>query len=46
MVNKILIERGYGELAIYEPNTAREAEFKALEEEARETQAGLWGACQ
>jgi len=46
MVNKILIERGYGELAIYEPNTAREEEFKALEEEARETQAGLWGACQ
>ena len=46
MVNKILIERGYAELLIVEPNTAREDEFKALEEEARETLAGLWGACQ
>ena len=46
MVNQILIERGYAELAIYAPNVALEDEFKALEEQARETQAGLWGACQ
>jgi micrococcal nuclease len=46
MVNQILIERGYAELAIFEPNVALEDEFKALEEQARETQAGLWGACQ
>jgi len=46
MVNRILIERGYGELLIMEPNLSREGEFIALEKEARENNAGLWGACQ
>ena len=46
MINKILIERGYGELMIILPNNKYEEEFEALQEEARETRAGIWGICQ
>ena len=46
MVNRILIERGYGELLIMKPNLSRESEFIALEKQARDNNAGLWGACQ
>lgn len=46
MVNKTLIERGYGKLLIMPPNLSREAEFVALEKQARENAAGIWGACQ
>ena len=46
MVNRTLIERGYGELIIMAPNRSREAEFIALEQEARDNKAGIWGACE
>ena len=46
MINKVLIERGYGELMIILPNNKYEEEFEVLEEEARENRAGIWGLCQ
>ena len=45
MVNKILVERGYGELMIISPNNKYEEEFEILEEEARKVKAGIWGIC-
>ena len=44
-VNKILVERGYGELMIISPNNKYEEEFEILEEEARKVKAGIWGIC-
>ena len=45
-VNETLIERGYAELLIREPNVAREETYRALEAAAQEAKAGIWGACQ
>ena len=45
MINKILVERGYGELMIISPNVKHQEEFELLEEKARDTDAGIWGRC-
>ncbi len=46
MVNKLLVERGYGRVLIIEPNLKYADEFRALEAEAQAQSAGLWGACE
>lgn len=50
MVNRILIERGHGRLLVVRGDAhpgpyEYEAEFEALEAEAREAGRGLWGVC-
>ncbi len=46
MINRILVERGFGRVLQIEPNGADYiAEFRALEANAEQAGAGLWGAC-
>lgn len=45
--NTLMIERGFACLLVLPPNgEARESEFANLELAARQSGAGLWGACQ
>lgn len=45
-VNRLIIERGYGCLLHIPPNgDDRAEEFKMLEQTAKLSQRGLWGAC-
>lgn len=46
MVNLIMVERGYGQVLLIEPNLSLATEFQALESLAKEQKAGLWGACE
>lgn len=43
MYNKVLLERGYAVTMTIEPNTKYAADFKALENTARESGKGFWG---
>jgi micrococcal nuclease len=45
MLNALLVRRGLAEVTIYEPNVRYEPRLRAVEDEARHAQAGLWGAC-
>jgi micrococcal nuclease len=45
LFNKVLVERGYAEVTIYEPNDAHEGALYAAESRARSTHRGAWGAC-
>ena len=45
-VNETLLERGYAEILIRDPNVTREAAYRELEAAAQEVKAGIWGACQ
>ena len=45
-VNRLLVERGYACVLFIKPNgAAREAEFDALEAQAKAEGRGMWGAC-
>ena len=46
MVNFILVERGYGQVLLIEPNYSLADEFQSLEALAKEQSAGIWGACE
>ena len=46
MVNLIMVERGYGQVLLIEPNLSLATEFQALESLAKEQKAGVWGACE
>lgn len=46
MVNKVLVERGYGRLLFIAPNLSLVSEFETLEAMAKEQSAGVWGACE
>ncbi|MCK5690258.1 thermonuclease family protein [Myxococcota bacterium] len=46
MMNRLLVERGYGSVLFIEPNKKYLDEFKALEESAKAARAGMWGACE
>jgi hypothetical protein len=50
MVNRILIERGYGALCVVKPSGRTtdylyQGELAGLESAAKAEPAGLWGAC-
>jgi micrococcal nuclease len=45
MVNAEMVRRGYAETLTIPPNDARSGLFERLEDEAREADLGLWGAC-
>jgi len=45
LVNLLLVEEGMAEAQSYPPNTARQAQLEAAEQEARAAGRGLWGAC-
>jgi micrococcal nuclease len=42
-VNSELVRLGFAQIATYPPDVAHEAEFLALQQEARDTGLGLWG---
>ena len=44
-VNATIIEEGFGDLSIYEPNSAYRATLVAARTAAVTQQRGLWGAC-
>ena len=45
LVNELLLEEGFGALAIYAPNTAYRSRLAAAEMRARTAVVGLWQAC-
>jgi micrococcal nuclease len=45
LVNIDLIERGYAEAVVLEPNVLFAAELEAAEDAAQAANAGIWGAC-
>ncbi len=45
MINEVLLERGFARFASIPPNDAHDARLRAAEQSARDTSAGLWGAC-
>ena len=45
MVNRLMVERGFARVEIIPPNGKYADEFKALEQSAKDADAGLWGAC-
>ena len=45
MVNEVLVREGYGDLSIYEPNTAYRDLLHHAVTEARTGNAGLWHVC-
>jgi endonuclease YncB( thermonuclease family)/membrane-bound metal-dependent hydrolase YbcI (DUF457 family) len=45
MVNALLLQHGYARVLIIHPNNAHAARFRALEEQARAQERGLWKAC-
>jgi micrococcal nuclease len=44
-VNQTLLEDGYAQLLVIEPNTARRPALAAAERSARAARRGLWGSC-
>lgn len=42
MLNEILLERGLAKVTVFMPNNKYEAEFKAIEAEAKKNKIGLW----
>lgn len=44
MVNKTLLQEGHAKIATFPPNVKYEAEFKKLQETAREEEKGLWAS--
>ena len=46
MVNLIMVERGFGQVLLIEPNMSLATEFQALEALAKDQKAGIWGACE
>jgi micrococcal nuclease len=45
MVNRLMVERGFARVEIIPPNGRYAADFEALEQSAKDANAGLWGAC-
>ncbi len=45
MMNELLLERGYARVLSIAPNDKYLERFEALEAEAQDAGAGLWGAC-
>ena len=45
LVNLLLVEEGLAEALSYPPNTARQAQLEAAEQQARAEGRGLWEAC-
>jgi len=45
MVNAILVEEGYAQVATYPPDVKYQELFLKLQRRAREEGRGLWGAC-
>lgn len=45
LFNAVLVRKGYATVTIYEPNDRYEARLLRAEEDAREANRGLWGAC-
>ena len=45
MVNELLVRWGYAVARSYPPDTKYRARFEAAERQARQANAGLWGAC-
>lgn len=45
-VNRWLVENGFADVLIFEPNTTVEREFTALASKARADKTGLWGSCE
>jgi len=45
MVNELLVRGGYAVARSYPPDTKYRARFEAAERQARQANAGLWGAC-
>ncbi len=45
-VNRWLVEYGFADVLIFEPNTTVEREFTALASKARADRVGLWGSCE
>jgi micrococcal nuclease len=43
MVNAELVRQGYAQVATFPPNVKYQDRFRALQQEAREAQRGLWG---
>jgi micrococcal nuclease len=44
MVNALLLEHGYAQIATFPPDVKYQGEFLTIQQEARESQRGLWGA--
>ena len=44
-VNQVLLEEGFGDLLLIEPNTTRAPELQQAATTARTGGVGLWGAC-
>jgi endonuclease YncB( thermonuclease family) len=45
MVNEVLVREGYALARSFPPDTKYRARFEAAERQARQANAGLWGAC-
>ena len=45
-VNRWLVENGFADVLIFEPNTAMASDFSALAEAAKAASIGLWGSCE
>jgi micrococcal nuclease len=43
MVNAELVRQGYAQVATVPPNVRYHDRFRALQQEAREAQRGVWG---
>jgi len=46
MVNEVLVKQGYAYAASYPPDVKYQDKFRTAQDEARQTNAGLWGACE
>lgn len=46
MFNRVLLARGYGQVAIYQPNDRYERNFRKVQSVARNNDRGLWGMTQ
>jgi micrococcal nuclease len=44
-VNLELVQRGYASAVTFPPDVRHERDFRAAEQDAREAERGLWGAC-
>lgn len=42
MLNKVLLEKGYAQVATYPPNVKYVEEFKEIQKQARENKVGFW----
>lgn len=43
MLNDLLVEEGYAQVATFPPNVRHEREFRRSQERAREARRGIWG---